>query len=95
MRLKRRPSDLSIHTQVIKLIRFFFVCIIFLFVGSTRFYATSSYQAPIRLMLDDVGYNCFITVAARNIFGWVGRHFNVIITFFIMFVVIAGKEFLC
>jgi hypothetical protein len=35
------------------------------------------------------------SVAARNIFGWVGRHFNVIITFFIMFVVIAGKEFLC
>jgi hypothetical protein len=34
-------------------------------------------------------------VAARNIFGRVGRHFNVIITFFIMFVVIAGKEFLC
>jgi hypothetical protein len=34
-------------------------------------------------------------VAARNIFGWVGRHFNVIITFFIMFVVIAGKECLC
>jgi hypothetical protein len=36
-----------------------------------------------------------LPVAARNIFGWVGRHFNVIITFFIMFVVIAGKEFLC
>jgi hypothetical protein len=36
-----------------------------------------------------------MAVEARNIFGWVGRHFNVIITFFIMFVVIAGKEFLC
>jgi hypothetical protein len=36
-----------------------------------------------------------VAVEARNIFGWVGRHFNVIITFFIMFVVIAGKEFLC
>jgi hypothetical protein len=36
-----------------------------------------------------------LAVAARNIFGLVGRHFNVIITFFIMFVVIAGKEFLC
>jgi hypothetical protein len=36
-----------------------------------------------------------IAVAARNIFGWVGRHFNVIITFFIMFVVITGKQFLC
>jgi hypothetical protein len=36
-------------------------------------------------------------VAAGNIFGWVGSHFNVItsITFFIMFVVIVGKEFLC
>jgi hypothetical protein len=44
---------------------------------------------------DDFLKKLGVAVAARNIFGWVGRHFNVIITFFIMFVVIAGKEFLC
>jgi hypothetical protein len=91
MRLKRRPSDLSIHTQVIKLIRFFLSALFFYLLAAHA----SMLRAAIRLMLDDVGYNCFITVAARNIFAWVGRHFNLIITFFIMFVVIAGKEFLC
>jgi hypothetical protein len=63
MRLKRRPSDLSIHTQVIKLISFFFVCIIFLFVGSTP----SMLRAAIRLMLDDVGYSCFISISQQTV----------------------------
>jgi hypothetical protein len=66
MRPKRRPSDLSIHTRVSKPIRFFLICIIFLFVSSTRFYATSSYQA-FRLMLDDVGYNCFVGISQQSV----------------------------
>jgi hypothetical protein len=54
MRLKRRPSDLSIHTQVIKLIRFFLSALFFYLLAAHA----SMLRAAIRLMLDDVGYSC-------------------------------------
>jgi hypothetical protein len=63
MRLKRRPSDLSIHTQVIKLIRFFLSALFFYLLAAHA----SMLRAAIRLMLDDVGYNCFIGISQQSV----------------------------
>jgi hypothetical protein len=63
MRLKRRPSDLSIHTQVIKLIRFFLSALFFYLLAAHA----SMLRAAIRLMLDDVGYSCFISISQQTV----------------------------
>jgi hypothetical protein len=63
MRLKRRPSDLSIHTQVIKLIRFFLSALFFYLLAAHA----SMLRAAIRLMLDDVGYSCFIIISQQTV----------------------------
>jgi hypothetical protein len=65
MRLKRRPSDLSIHTQVIKLIiMFFFLSALFFYLLAAH---ASMLRAAIRLMLDDVGYSCFISISQQTV----------------------------
>jgi hypothetical protein len=63
MRLKRRHSDLSIHTQVIKLIRFFLSPLFFYLLAAHA----SMLRAAIRLMLDDVGYNCFVGISQQSV----------------------------
>jgi hypothetical protein len=63
MHLKRRPSDLSIHTQVIKLIRFFLPALFFYLLAAHA----SMLRAAIRLMLDDVGYSCFISISQQTV----------------------------
>jgi hypothetical protein len=63
MRLKRRPSDLSIHTQVIKLIRFFLSALFFYLLAAHA----SMLRTAIRLMLDDVGYSCFVSISQQTV----------------------------